>query len=186
MRPFLVQPPGFDPQPTLEGDNLVVRPLVEADREGLYAAARDPLVWAGHPATDRHERAVFDPYVTFLLGTGASLAIAERGGRVIGTSTYYVEPGTAPPRLSIGFTFLARDHWGGATNRSLKALMLGHLFGHADEAWFHIAPSNVRSQRATAKLGARRHGRATLDLGGGPQDWEQYVFARGDWNAGAP
>lgn len=182
-RPFLAHPPGFNPRPTLEGGGIIVRPLTGEDREGLYEAASDPLVWAGHPATDRHERAVFDPYFTFLLGTGASLAVAEASDRVIGTSTYYVEPGAVPARLSIGFTFLARDHWGGATNRTLKALMLGHLFEHADAAWFHIGPANIRSQRATGKLGARRFGREALDLGGGTQEWEQYVLARPDWNA---
>ena len=46
-------------QPVLEGELVRLRPLRPADYDELYAVARDPLIWAQHPASDRHEPAVF-------------------------------------------------------------------------------------------------------------------------------
>lgn len=52
----------FDCQPTLFGRTLRLEPLAENDVEGMYQAASDPDVWAGHPATDRYKREVFETY----------------------------------------------------------------------------------------------------------------------------
>ena len=34
----------FDPQPVLESERVIVRPLVAADWDGLFAAAADPEI----------------------------------------------------------------------------------------------------------------------------------------------
>ncbi len=47
-----------------------------------------------------------------------------------------------------------RAKWGGNFNRELKQLMLEHAFTAYDIVYFHIAPTNVRSQTATLKSGA--------------------------------
>ena len=118
----------FNTQPTLTEGDLIVRPMAAADRDGLAAAAADPLIWAGHPVKDRHKREVFDPYFDFLLDSGSAMTFVERAsGRIIGCSRFYIAP-DAPEAVSIGFTFLARDHWGGETNRIVKRLMLNHIF----------------------------------------------------------
>ena len=172
----------FDLQPTLTGPTLALRPLGRADLEGLYAAASDPGVWAGHPATNRFERAAFTPYFDFLLAAGGTLAIRDRpSGAIIGCSRYYVAPDT-PEAIAIGFTFLARAFWGGAANFELKRLMLGHAFESFPAVWFHIAPTNIRSQKATAKLGAEHVRTATLDLAGTPAEWMCYRLTREDWD----
>lgn len=171
---------GFDPQPVLEGRGLRLRPLSIADRDGLFRAAADPLLWAQHPAKTRHERSVFDPYFDFLLSRGTAL-VAEDHGTVIGTSSFYLTP-EDPPAASIGFTFLARSHWGGAANREMKGLMLAHLFRHHDSAWLHIAPDNIRSQKATEKLGAIRQADRVLDLGTGAALHATYRLDKTDWN----
>jgi len=120
-------PNHFDPQPRLLGQTLDLRPLTPDDLEGLYAAASDPAIWAGHPVKKRHERDVFAPYFDFLLNKGSTLAVRDRAsGAVIGCSSYY----TAPDRLgtvSIGFTFLATAYWGGETNFEMKRLMIEHV-----------------------------------------------------------
>jgi hypothetical protein len=132
----------FDFQPTLVGPALIVRPLQASDHQGLFTAASDPLIWADHPVTNRHESAVFDPYFSFLQASGKAVAIIDRASdRIIGCSQFYTTP-TPAAHISIGYTFLVRAFWGGKTNLQLKALMLGHLFAHRDEAWFHVAPSN--------------------------------------------
>ncbi|MEL7091545.1 MAG: GNAT family N-acetyltransferase [Pseudomonadota bacterium] len=175
-------PADFDPQPTLSGRGLALRPLTPGDRDALYAAASDPLIWEQHPVHDRHERAVFDPYFDSLLARGGALAMLDDGGTVIGTSSFYLTKG--PPRCaSIGFTFLARAHWGGPTNRAVKTLMLDHLFAHFDTAWFHIGLDNIRSQKGTAKLGAIRVEDDLLDIIAPPSLHAVYRLDRAAWHA---
>ena len=145
----------LDLQPTLAGPTLLLRPLAEEDREALYAVACDPLVWALHPAHDRHERAVFEPLFDDSIRSGGALLVVERdSGRAIGSSRYsfaFAEPG----EVEIGWTFLARDHWGGATNRELKRLMLRHAFASVERVMFRVGEANLRSRRALEKIGAR-------------------------------
>jgi len=71
---------------------------------------------------------------------------------LVGWSRYtQYKPGAS---LSIGYTFLARSHWGGSTNAEMKRLMLQHAFTDVPEVLFMIAERNVRSRRAVEKLGA--------------------------------
>jgi len=175
----------FDAQPTLTGDALLLRPLAAQDFDGLYAAASDPGIWAGHPVTDRYKRPVFQGYFQALLDSGATLVILDRTStEMIGCSRYYVAP-DMPDSIAIGFTFLTREYWGGATNRALKALMLEHAFASFPEVWFHIAPGNRRSQKATAKLGAEFVHDATLTLADTPSLWKCYRLTRQDWREAA-
>lgn len=176
-----VFPAQFDSQPTLKEGELTLRPLYEQDRDALAKAGNDPLIWAGHPAKNRHERAIFDPYFDMLLTSGSALVICEHVDHVIGCTVFYTDT-NAPSRLSVGFTFLTRDHWGGKTNRIVKRLSLGHIFSMASEAWFHIAPTNHRSQTATTRLGAVYTHDAEVDLGGGAQRWGCYCLTRENWD----
>jgi N-acetyltransferase len=174
-------PAGFDPQPTFSDGVLDLRPLTGNDREGLYIQARDPLVWAGHPARTRHERSVFDPYFDTLLASGGTLAVVEKAtGTIIGCSRYYPAP-DHDPSVSIGYTFLGRNWWGGGTNRRMKGLMLTHAFAGVAEVWLHIDPTNIRSQTATARLGATHAYDAALVMGGKEGVWQCWKIGRGDW-----
>ena len=175
--------PDFDPQPTLNGDDLRLRPLAADDLEPLYSVARDPEVWAGHPARNRHERPVFEPYFDKLLQSRGTLAVTlARDGQVIGCSRYYPAP-DEPQGIAIGYTFLGRDWWGGAVNFAMKRLMLEHAFASVDRIWLHIDPTNIRSQKATAKLGARMVGEANLRLGGADGLWQSWRLEAADWRA---
>jgi N-acetyltransferase len=55
--------------------------------------------------------------------------------------------------IEIGWTFLARSHWGGAVNGEMKQLMLRHAFQYVDNVIFVIGPKNLRSRRAVEKIG---------------------------------
>ena len=174
----------FNPQPSLESETLLLRPLTEADRAALAEAASDRTIWEGHPAKDRYLAEVFAGYFETLLSIGGCLLITDKAnGKVIGCSAYYTDR-NAPQRLSIGFTFLTCAHWAGLTNRALKRLMLGHIYEHVSEAWFHIAPDNYRSQAATKKLGAVLTHEDQMDLGGGAQFWRCYCLTREAWAVG--
>lgn len=171
----------FNFQPVLRDETLLLRPLQADDRDALTKAASDPLIWAGHPAKTRHRPEVFAPYFDLLLKSEATLiALEAKTGAVLGCSRFYVAP-DMPEAVSIGFTFLIRDCWGGDVNRQMKKLMLDHIFADRDEAWFHIDPGNFRSQKATEKLGARFVHEAELDLGTGAAPWRCYRLEKRDW-----
>lgn len=168
---------------TLTGSRMHMRPVERGDRHGLHAAASDPLTWEQHPARTRHQRAVFDPYFDFLLGAGGTLVAVETApDTIIGCSRYYPVP-DHPEDIAIGFTFLARSHWGGSWNREMKRLMVGHALSQCPRVWFHIAPSNQRSRIATARLGARHEMDADLDLGAGPAPYACFTLTRAGWEA---
>lgn len=173
--------PDFDPQPTLTDAILTLRPLQADDRDNLHQAASDPAIWAGHPAKERHLRAVFDPYFDVLLASVSTLVI-EHQNQIIGCSRYYEAP-DHPNNISIGYTFLSRPYWGGQTNRSIKNLMFTHAFTCVDTVWLHIDPSNIRSQRATARLGATHAYTSQLDLGLGATEWQSWSISNAAWAA---
>jgi RimJ/RimL family protein N-acetyltransferase len=172
---------GFNAQPRLESSLLALRPLKAEDFDGLFAAAGHPEVWAGHPAKDRHKRDVFEKYFDFLLGTESTLVVIDQAsGKIIGCSRYYPAP-DQPDSMSIGFTFINHDYWGGGVNFELKRLMLDHAFKTFPEVWFHIGPDNIRSQKATAKLGAEHVYDATLNLSGTPAPNKCFRLSKDAW-----
>lgn len=147
-----------DLQPVLHGELVRLRPLRPDDWEALVAVASDPLIWEQHPAADRYKEDVFRTFFHEALESGGAFVIIDaRDGRVIGSSRYhgYDEAARA---VEIGWTFLARSHWGGACNGELKQLMLRHAFGFVERVIFLVGPENRRSQRALEKIGAVRAG----------------------------
>ncbi len=146
----------FDLQPVLTGRLVEMRPLRADDLEGLFAVASDPLIWEQHPTKTRSEESGFRTFFEESLQSGGALvAIDAQTRQVIGSSRFH---GCDEVRseVEIGWTFLARSHWGGTHNGEMKRLMLQHAFRFVRHAIFMIAPENVRSQRAVEKIGAVR------------------------------
>lgn len=144
----------LDRQPVLVGALVALRPLRAEDFDALYAVARDPRIWEQHPSRDRYEEAVFRAFFDAGLASGGALVATDRrDGRVIGSSRFH-EYDPVRREVEIGWTFLARSHWGGAHNREMKHLMLRHAFGAVDRVLFVIGEENRRSRRAVEKLGA--------------------------------
>ena len=155
----------FDLQPTLRGELVEVRPLRAGDFAALYEAARDPLIWEQHP-DDRHREDVFRTFFAEHLATGGALAVLDAGsGEMIGTSRYH-DYDAGRSEVEIGWTFLAREYWGGSYNAELKRLMLEHAFRFVETVIFVVAPGNLRSRRAVEKLGAVRSGTRHDDVRG--------------------
>jgi RimJ/RimL family protein N-acetyltransferase len=157
----------FDRQPLLKGALLELRPLRADDYDALYAAAADPLIWAQHPVQDRYREEAFSDFFEEQLASGGALVAIDSGtGAVIGMSRYH---GYDEERseIEIGWTFLARSHWGGIYNRELKRLMLRHAFRFVRSVVFIVDPQNLRSQRAVEKIGGVPVG-SRLDAGGRP------------------
>lgn len=143
----------FDPQPHLVGELLELRPLRDGDFESLFAVASDPLIWEQHPNSDRWKRDIFEKFFRGAMDCGGAFIVFDRkDGRVIGSSRYHGYD-EAKSEIEIGWTFLARSHWGGVYNGEMKRLMLDHAFRFVDNVVFWIGVDNFRSRRAVEKIG---------------------------------
>jgi RimJ/RimL family protein N-acetyltransferase len=148
----------FDLQPVLEGQLVRLRPLLAADFDDLYRVARDPLIWEQHPARERYKEGVFRAFFREALESGGALiATDSKAGQVIGSSRFngYDQEKS---EVEIGWTFLARSHWGGSYNGEMKQLMLRHAFQFVNHVIFVIGEHNIRSQKAVEKIGGVREG----------------------------
>jgi len=146
-------------QPTLVGQLVEARPLVEKDFAELHAAASDPLLWEQHPDIHRWREDVFRIYFDDHLASGGALAVVDRAsGRLIG-ATRYDNFDPEQSEVEIGWTFLARAYWGGEYNADLKRIMLGHAFDAVRTVVFLVDENNRRSRRAVEKIGAVETGR---------------------------
>jgi RimJ/RimL family protein N-acetyltransferase len=151
----------FELQPTLNGELIHLRPLRPEDWDDLYAVASDPLIWEQHPMHDRHRIDVFRGFFREALESGGALIVIDsKDGRVIGSSRFdgYDEDKS---EIEIGWTFLARSHWGGLYNGEMKRLMLGHAFRFVRSVILLVGPQNLRSQRAVERIGGVRVGSRT-------------------------
>ena len=149
----------MDPQSLVLEDDLVrLEPLGQNDLERLFKVAADPLIWEQHPSKDRYKREVFQSYFDSAVSSGSAFLIFEKvTGQIIGSTRYY-DHNPALSRIAIGYTFLAKEFWGGRYNAAIKKLMLDYAFRFVDSVIFHIGPANIRSQQAILKLGAKKIG----------------------------
>lgn len=176
----------MDRQPTLEGERLLLRPLRPDDWEALFAVASDPLVWEVHPAHDRWQEPVFRAFFDDALARGGALvAIDKPTGAIVGSSRFQNYDPAGGGSVEIGWTFLARSHWGGATNAEMKRLMLRHALAAVERVHFIVGENNFRSRRAMEKIGGRLDDWAELrDMAGGPVRHVRYVIDRESFAAG--
>jgi len=143
----------FELQPTLEGELITLRPLRPDDFDALFAVASDPLIWEQHPASDRYKEDVFREFFREALASGGAFVVVDaKDGRIIGSSRYFGYNREAS-EIEIGWTFLARQYWGGRYNKEMKELMLRHAFRFVDNVIFIVGPQNARSRRAVEKIG---------------------------------
>jgi len=176
----------MDRQPVLEGERLLLRPLELADWPALYAVASDPLIWEVHPQHDRWQEAVFCAFFEDALAKGGAVAVIDREcGRIIGSSRWERYDAANGGVVEIGWTFLARSHWGGFYNRELKLLMLTHAFRFVERVRFRVGEGNLRSRRAMAKIGGRLCGETTLEqTASGLARHVQYEITRSSFASG--
>lgn len=146
----------MDRQPTLDGPKLLLRPLHPDDWAALYAVASDPLVWELHPAKDRWQEAVFRIYFADALAQGGALVVIDKAsGAIVGSSRMQAFDPACGGSMEIGWTFLARSHWGGVYNREMKRLMLAHALRFVERVDFRVGEHNLRSRGAMEKIGGK-------------------------------
>ncbi len=147
----------FDLQPThLKNEFVTLTPLSQDDLERLYKVASDPLIWEQHPNRNRYQRDAFETYFKGAMESGGAFLVFDtKTGEPIGSSRY-TGHNIEENNIEIGYTFLAKDHWGSTYNHALKKLMLDHAFTFVDNVIFHIGAGNIRSQKAIERLGAEK------------------------------
>ena len=153
----------FELQPNLKGELVELRPLRANDWDVLYAVASDPLIWEVHPEPDRYKEEVFRRFFSGAMESGGAFVVIDRkSGDVIGSSRYS-HLDTERSEIEIGWTFLARSHWGGRYNQDMKRLMLTHAFKFVERVVLLVGPQNFRSRRAAEKIGGIERGRRVAD-----------------------
>ena len=158
----------FDLPSTLTGELVELRPLTPRDWKQLFAVASDPLIWEQHPESDRYKEEVFKVFFREALQSGGAFVVINHiTQQIIGSTRFY---GYDPEKseIEIGWTFLAREYWGGQYNREMKSLMLNHAFKFVENVVFLIGEKNIRSQKAIEKIGAIRVGIVTRAYGNHP------------------
>ena len=180
-----MSPTTFDLQPRLVGRLVELRPLAPADFDDLHRAASDPVIWEQHPEPDRWKRPVFQKYFDGGIASGGALVILDHAnGRIIGSSRYcHLDPDAS--EVEIGWTFLERAYWGGATNGELKALMIDHAFRFVRRVVFVVGENNWRSRKAVEKIGGRLvRTLAAAEPGGTPGAKVVFAIDRERWSQG--
>ena len=176
----------LDRQPTLDGERLLMRPLRADDWAALYAMASDPLVWKVHPAHDRWQEPVFRAFFEDALANGGALVVIDkRCGQIVGSSRLQNDREDDGGSVEIGWTVLARSHWGGSYNREMKRLMLAHALGSVARVHFIVGEDNVRSRKAMTKIGGKLDDWAELrEMAGGPVGHVRFTIDREDFANG--
>ena len=158
----------FDLQPHLKGELIELRPLRPDDWDELFAVASDRLIWEQHPESDRYKEEVFKIFFEDALRSeGAFVVVDTKTQQIIGSTRFH---GYDPEKseIEIGWTFLARKYWGGRYNREMKQLMLAHAFKFVENVVFFVGENNIRSHKATEKIGAIKSGTAKKVYGNRP------------------
>jgi N-acetyltransferase len=148
----------FDLQPHLKGELLELRPLAPADWDDLFAVASDALIWEQHPENDRYKEDVFRVFFKEALNCGGAFVIVDRKTEETIGSTRFYSYNPEQSEIEIGWTFLARNYWGGQYNAEMKRLLLNHAFQFVENVVFFVGEENVRSQKAMEKIGAIKVG----------------------------
>lgn len=169
----------IDLQPTLTGSRIIVRPIRRTDWDAMFKSASNPEIWALHPVGDRYTEPVFREFFDGAVACGSAFSFVDRqSGAVVGSSRYHGHDPKAS-EIEIGWTFLAREYWGGSFNLEVKQLMLEHAFNFVDTVVFWVGVTNWRSLRAMEKIGGvRRNGLQPRTLGGEVYDHVVYEIRK--------
>ncbi|WP_316818976.1 GNAT family N-acetyltransferase [Pedobacter nyackensis] len=146
----------FSIQSILENEQIKLVPLTPADFEDLYLVASDPEIWVQHPNKDRWQREIFQKFFEGAIGSKGAFKIVDKSTNEIVGSTRYYDYNKEDNAIFIGYTFYATRYWGTGINPIVKKLMIDYIFQYVDKILFHVGSTNIRSQIAVSRLGAKK------------------------------
>ena len=176
-------PPNFPLQPTLQNEAVKIRPLIEEDFETLYSIASDPLIWEQHPNKNRYQKEAFQNFFKGAIESGGAFFVLDAVTEEPIGSTRFCDAGKEDTNcIAVGYTFLARSHWGGRYNPALKKLMIDYALQFVDHIVFHIGAVNIRSQKALERVGAIKVAEIEMEYYGEPSKLNfVYQIDKADW-----
>ena len=139
--------------------------MCEEDFDGLYAVAADPLLWEQHPDRDRYRSESFRRFFDDALASGGALTVIDNDGVVIGSSRFHGFD-VRRSEVQIGWTFLARSHWGGAAKSICSSRSSDRRATPAPTADVRGVSSAVRRRRSTPHVTRRKSIRRSPPEGG--------------------
>ncbi len=176
----------------LEGSHVVLEPLCETHREGLWRAAqpREIWRWTTHIADTRAD---FDAWISTRMSEAESgekytfTTIDRASGEPIGSTTFHhYRPQDGV--IEIGSTWLNPSFWRSGANAEAKLLMMGYAFDELGcvRVEFKTDARNERSRAALAALPAQFEGvlRKQIKIPGiGVRDSAFYSVIDDEWPA---
>ncbi len=166
---------------------VTVRTLRVPDGESLRALADDPVIWAYNPVY--RGAADFDAYFDDLLRQRYLQQrypfVVVENGRIAGT-TRFANISFVDRRLEIGWTWLGQHARGSGLNRTVKYLLLKHLFEELgfERVEFKCDARNTASRAALGRIGAVEEGvfRSHIHLTHLPRrDTVWFSILRAEW-----
>lgn len=146
----------FSIQTILENEQIKLVPLTVADFEALYKVASDPEIWMQHPNKDRWKQDVFQNFFDGAISSKGAFKIIDKSTNEIAGCTRFYDYNEEDNSILIGYTFYGTKSWGTGINPVVKKLMMDYIFQYVDKVLFHVGSTNVRSQIAVTRLGAKK------------------------------
>lgn len=172
----------FYKQIPLETLEIKLKPLQSSDFESLFEVASDPEIWKEHPNKNRYQKPAFQNFFDGAVQSqGAYLVIEKETKKVMGSTRFY-DYDEVEKSIFIGYTFYAKKYWGKNINPQVKRIMLDYIFQFVEKVRFHVGASNVRSQKAMERLGAKKIAEIDVAYHGEPirRNFE-YTINKTDW-----
>jgi N-acetyltransferase len=167
---------------TLETTIVKLIPIQETDFEELYHCASNPEVWEQHPNKDRYKREVFEVFFKGAMESKGAFKIVDVLTNTVMGSTRFYDYHAESNVVLIGYTFYAKEYWGKGINPIVKKLMLDYAFQFVDAVHFHVGGSNIRSQIAIQRIGAKKISEKLIEYFGEPEKLNFiYEIKKEDW-----
>ena len=150
--------------PVLEGDHVILRPMVRSDGPAIVEAASDGKLWelfyTAVPGPDTIEVYLNSAEAETGYGRAMPFVVIDKASDIIVGATRYMRMKCVAKRLEIGTTFYAQSAQRSSTNSEAKLLLLTHAFEDmgCTCVQFRTDAFNFASQRAIERLGAKRDG----------------------------
>ncbi|MEU3552838.1 GNAT family N-acetyltransferase [Streptomyces fragilis] len=174
----------------LENEHVLLRPVTEADREGVRAVAMDQDIWRYFVSLVESD-ADFETFFAACLadqraGRRVVFVIVDKDSGRIAGSMSYGNMAEADARLEIGWSWLGRDFRGRGVNRWAKYLLLEHAFERlgAQRVEFKTDVLNEQARRGLRNIGAVEEGvlrSFNYMPGGRRRDAVYYSVLGGEW-----
>ena len=151
-------------QAVLEGDHVILRPMVRSDAPAIVGAAGDGKLWelfyTAVPGPETIEAYLATAEAETGYGRAMPFVVIDKVSDNIVGATRYMRMKREAKRLEIGTTFYAQSAQRSSINSEAKLLLLTHAFEVMGCmcVQFRTDAFNFASQRAIERLGAKRDG----------------------------